>query len=170
MNDVTPRWACEKKKVPNPGEEIFLREAPAVPKTMSQEEVGTICIAWAIQRLRTDFVDRDKVEDSYKVIHRNARTLSACDLVTIIRTVVPRVHLYFRDHLMTVRRHVEFIGRSPEDTPARVSDVASFDPRRHVVHVPDESHLDVITSSCNLLLNATLRHGRGGKGVLLWWD
>ena len=136
---------------------------------MSQAEVGTVCIAWAMQRLRNETTDRRKVEDSYRIIHHNARALSATDLVTILRTIVPRVHIYLRDHLMTVRRHVEFTGRSPEDTPGRVSEIAPFDPRRHVVHIPDRSHLDVVIST-DLLLNAMVRRGRGGRGVLLWWD
>lgn len=136
---------------------------------MSQAEVGTVCIAWAMQRLRSEIADRSRVEESYRIIHHNARVLSAADLVTIIRTVVPRVHLYLRDHLMSIRRQVEFSGGSPEESDARVSGVAPFDPRRHIVHVPDKSHLDLAIPR-DLLLNAVVRRGRGGRGVLLWWD
>ena len=136
---------------------------------MSQAEVGTVCIAWAMQRLRNEIADRNRVEESYKIIHHNARMLSPTDLVTIIRTVVPRVHFYLRDHLMSIRRQVEFSGGSPEESDARVSGVAPFDPRRHIVHVPDKSHLDLAIHR-DLLLNAVVRRGRGGRGVLLWWD
>jgi hypothetical protein len=134
---------------------------------MSQVEVETICIAWAMERLRHERCDLARVEESYHIIHRNSRSLRVSDIVMMLRAIIPHLSIYRRDHLISVRRHVEFSGTSPDETNARVTDLVPFDPTQHILYVPGRSHLDLLTRG-TFLLDAMVRKGRGG--VVLWWD
>lgn len=137
---------------------------------MTDVEIGTACIALSMRRLRNECTDRECVARSYQVIHRNSRRhMTVLDVVAVLRAVLPRTHVYSRDRLMWLRRRVEFAGVSEADAAHRVDDATPFDARRHVLHVPDASHLDLVPSGDRLLLGPTIRRGRA-RGVLVWWE
>ena len=127
------------------------------------ETLRTTCLALSIDALR-HVQTPDEYAQHYAAIRSNSRSFTPVDIVAILRAVVPRLHVHHRDHLIAVRRAVEYYGN--ETLAGRVSD--PFDPAIHVIHVPDASHLDGMPSGSDTLLGATLRHGRRG-GVLLWW-
>jgi len=137
---------------------------------MTDVEVATACIALSMRRLRAERNDHDCIARSYGVIHRNSqRNMTVPDVVAVLRAVLPRVHVYSRDRLMWLRRRVEFAGATEADAAHRVDDATPFDARRHVLHVPDASHLDLVPSGDRLLLGPVIRHGRA-CGVLVWWE
>ena len=118
-----------------------------------------------MNRLRLERVDRQTVEECYRVIRINAR-MTPRTVLAILRVTVPRVSIHRRDHLIALRRRVEFEGR--DETPIDPITDAEFDAEHHVLHVPDKSHLDLLTQSDGILLGAELRRGCT-NGVLLWW-
>ena len=128
-----------------------------------RNEVRRICCAWSIERLR-DATDEAYIMKQYTILRTNASSFSCANVVDILRCIYPFVSTYALDHLMALRRHVEFDGtiltegRLPPDTP--------FNPTKHVVHVAGPSHLDHLTRESPL--GATVRHGCNG-GVLVWW-
>ena len=132
---------------------------------MTDEEVRTICLVWSMERLR-HATDETYILSQYTVVRQNCTQFSCASIVDILRCLYPFVLTYSLDHLMALRRCVEFDGNIL--TSGCVAPNVPFHPMKHVIHVAGPSHIDYISRVHENLLGATVRRGRKG-GVLMWW-
>lgn len=127
------------------------------------DEVRRTCLAWSIERLRCA-TDETYILRQYTVVRLNCPVAFSCTtIVDVLRSLHPYVVTYSKDHLMALRRCVEYDGTVM--SPGRVARNVPFDPKQHVVHMAGASHLDHLRTKD--LHGATIRGRKGG--VLVWW-
>lgn len=131
--------------------------------------ISRIAISHAlVQMMRA--TDADKIREWFDVIRSNARSW-APEQVMLVLSVVCDVSVHSVDHLMALRRWIEYEGSDPREIAHDEDrDRATFDPRRNVMVVRGHpNHIACLRDTRPAGARVSVARGRRDL-MLMWWD